>query len=157
MRQIINLINEFSPPERPEIGRPNDEKIVAAFEQTLSEKLPKDFIAFLCDYDSIVAMDIWNGYWIGGLTSIKQMMEQKSFPSRCTEASKSYHLIPIATDGGGNGFLMALGQNNLVWKWWHETEQMDLVAKSFSDFLERVKTDWEHFLRKDYAWQYLSG
>lgn len=102
-------------------------------------------------------MDIWNGYWIGGLISIQQMMEQRSFPSRYAEATENYSLIPIATDGGGNAFLMALGQKNLVWKWWHETGKMDLVAKNFSEFLARVSADWEHFLTKDCTWKYLSG
>jgi hypothetical protein len=37
------------------------------------------------------------------------------------------------------------------------TEGLDLVATEFFEFLERVATDWEHFVADDRSWSYLSG
>jgi hypothetical protein len=77
-------------------------------------------------------------------------------------------LLPVAGDGGGNLFLLELGERCRVFKWNHERTSLErdvraahpsltLVAKSFAAFLARVVEDWRRFLRGDTSWDYLAG
>ena len=62
--------------------------------------LPGDLREFLELTDSIVAMSVHNGYWLGG---INNLIDEGSLP-RVADGEAA---IPVATDGGGNAFVLA--------------------------------------------------
>ena len=61
--------------------------------------------------------------------------------------------IPVATDGGGNAFL--LSASGVVWQWNHETGEVENVAPSFGAFLERVAEDWAAYISDEPDWRFL--
>jgi hypothetical protein len=91
-------------------------------------------------------MSVHNGYWVGG---IEQLIDGDSLP-RIADGEVA---IPIATDGGGNAFV--LGASGQVWQWNHETDKLNLVAASFGAFLERVAEDWAAFVSEKPGWRFL--
>ena len=101
---------------------------------------------------AIVAMDIHNGYWIGGPVELARSIRRNDFPADLDEGGRTVRAIPLATDGGGNAFLMAGGS---VWRWNHETGVCTVVAGGLDEFLRRVAQDWSHHLQGDETWDYL--
>jgi hypothetical protein len=60
---------------------------------------------------------------------------------------------PVATDGGGNAFLLsACGR---VWRWDRQTGDVSPVAESFGAFLTRIAADWAAYLADTPGWRYL--
>jgi SMI1 / KNR4 family (SUKH-1) len=155
LSRLHELAEEFSTDERPTFHQGASQDSISAF-QAAAAQVPKDFTYFLTQCDSIIAMDVWNGYWIGGVGGLLQNMARRDFPSVVSDANNSVPVIPVATDGGGNAFLMSLSGDK-VWKWNHGTGDTTLVAPGFSSFLARIAEDWEHFLSDDRTWPYLSG
>jgi len=135
-------------------GAPED--AIAALEECLPAPLPPDFTRFLRACGGIQAMDIWNGYWIGGVPELTRSIKRYDYPSTVEENNGATPVLPIATDGGGNAFLMSLSDET-IWKWDHETGNVTAVADDFGDFLQHVIEDWEYYLANDDAWDYLSG
>src|SRR5262245_48246821 len=80
--------------ERPRFDPPATPQAITELECIAGFPLPAEVRAFLAEAESIVAMSVHNGYWIGG---IKQLVESGSLP-RVAEGEVA---IPIATDGGG--------------------------------------------------------
>lgn len=154
--RLHELAMEFPDDERPIFNGPASEEAISSFQAAASAQLPDDFAAFLRKCDSIIAMDVWNGYWIGGVEGLLGNIDCNDFPSEVLEGKSPVAVVPIATDGGGNAFLLALSGNK-VWKWNHESGDTELIAHGFTSFLGRIVEDWEHFLRNDAAWGYLSG
>jgi hypothetical protein len=101
-------------------------------------------------------MEVWNGYWVGGLAQLTTNVSRGDFPATVAEENGPSGVMPVATDGGGNAFLMSL-RGGTVWKWNHETGGVRAVADNFTGFLQRVLQDWEHYLSDDDTWDYLSG
>ena len=62
--------------------------------------------------------------------------------------------MPVATDGGGNAFLVDV-DTSAVWFWDHEIKADRVVAKDFVDFLRRVADERRHAAAGDEAWTYL--
>ena len=154
--RLHELANEFSTGERPTFHQGASSDDISALRAIAAAEVPEDFTYFLSQCDSIVAMDIWNGYWIGGVERLLRIIAGKDFPSEVSERNNPVSVIPVATDGGGNAFLLSLNGDK-VWKWNHETGDAILVANGFSSFLARIAEDWEHFLSDDRTWRYLSG
>lgn len=99
-------------------------------------------------------MDIRNGYWIGGPAELSRAMGRGDFPTIVDAGGRPTRVIAIATDGGGNAFVVAADLGT-VWRWNHETASVKHVARDFSEFLHRVAEDWTHDLDGDDAWDYL--
>ena len=95
----------------------------------MGNSLPASIRAFLAEHDSIAAMDVWNGYWIGGV-SLLRSIERGDFPG----SVESHRVMPIATDGGGNAFLMPGDSDGRVWKWSHETSEVKVLAEVPSNY-----------------------
>ncbi len=91
-------------------------------------------------------MSVHIGYWLGG---IKKLVEGDTLP-RVAEGQAA---IPVATDGGGNAFLLVA--SGRVWRWDHETDNLKLVAESFGAFLERVAEDWAAYVSEKPGWRFL--
>jgi hypothetical protein len=113
--------------------------------------------------------DVFNGYF---LFSPLLVVRQTEAPRRLHVGHgadlSEVEVLTVGGDGGGNLFLMSTSPDapGAVWKWDHEAEvRFDGVAKdgltrvadSFGGFLERVATDWEHFVARDRTWNYISG
>ena len=127
---------------------------VRSLENELGLGLPDDLVEFFLLCDAIIAMSVWNGYWIGDLKKITIPAFRDFFPTTVDGSSGPEPTIPIATDGGGNAFLVSL-TNGSVWSWPRETGAVSIIARSFKHFLERVVADWEHAIINDGNWKYL--
>lgn len=132
--------------DRPRFGPPATSQSLVELERTAGFALPQDLRDFLEQTESIVAMSVHNGYWLG---SIRELIDRDSFP-RVAEREAA---IPVATDGGGNAFL--LGASGHVWRWNHETDELKLVAATFGAFLERVAEDWAAYVSGKRNWCFL--
>lgn len=111
--------------------------------------LPRSLIDFFRLNDAVVGMSIHNGYYIGGADKLLRMIQRNDI-FRVDDREPA---VPIATDGGGNAFLIY--GDGRVERWNHETEQCEFVADSFDDFLARVTEDWEAFVNDRSDWTYL--
>jgi cell wall assembly regulator SMI1 len=145
--ESANMLPEWAKPTVHEAATTED---IASFEEVIGTLLPEDFRRFLTMSDGIVAMDVQNGYWLGGTKLLTRSVHRNDFPG-FIENNK---VVPIATDGGGNVFLLSLGGYH-VWRWRRETSQCDVVSNSFIEFLLRVASDWEQFASENDHWKYL--
>ena len=132
--------------DRPQFEPPATQQSMVELERIAGFGLPSDLREFLEQTESIEAMSVHNGYWLGG---IEQLVEGGTLP-RVADGEVA---IPVATDGGGNAFL--LGASGKVWRWDHETDKVEMVAASFGAFLERVAEDWAAYISDKPAWQFL--
>jgi hypothetical protein len=117
---------------RPTFEAPAPPEAVAAFERAAGFPLPADLRDFLGTTGSVVALSVHNGYWLGGVERLTAWPQSAALPSSVA----GERLAPVATDGGGNGFLISAAGK--VWRWDHETGRLSVVATSFAEFLERV-------------------
>jgi hypothetical protein len=122
---------------------------MAAFERVAGFALPADLRAFLASAGAVVGMSIHNGYWLGGVERLVDWMGSGALPGEVA----SEQVAPVATDGGGNGFL--LSSRGRVWRWDHETGRVSEVAGSFAEFLERVALDWAAYVADTPGWHFL--
>jgi hypothetical protein len=150
VRQLQLLADRMPRPEcawevRPRFDPPASPTMIANFERVIGFPLPLDFKQFLTLNEAVIAMDVHNGYWLGGIDRV----DLSAFPQEVTGEK----VAPIATDGGGNAFLITANGN--VWHRNHETQSSKEVAKSFSIFLDRVVADWKAYLEDTPGWSYL--
>lgn len=131
--------------ERPRFAPPAPHEAVAAFERVAGFTLPADFRAFLALTGEVVGMSIHNGYWLGGV----ERLVPDAFPREVAGEPAA----PVATDGGGNAFLLSAGGR--VWRWDHETGSVSAVAPSFAGFLSRVADDWTAYVTYTPGWKFL--
>lgn len=127
----------FDPPAPPEA--------IAAYERAAGFPLPADFRAFLAHTGGVVGMSVHNGYWLGGVERLAVADTPK--------VAGNERVAPVATDGGGNAFL--LSEAGRVLRWDHEMGSVTEVAKSFADFLERVADDWAAYVADTAGWRFL--
>jgi cell wall assembly regulator SMI1 len=132
--------------ERPRFEAPATPQGIAELERVAGFGLPADLRAFLEQTDSVIAMSVHNGYWLGG---IMQLVNRDALP-RVVAGEAA---IPVATDGGGNAFL--LSSSGAIWRWDHETGNAKVVATSFGAFLERVVEDWAAYIDEQPGWRFL--
>ena len=130
---------------RPTFGDPATADAIANLRAMAGFPLPAGLEALLSTHESICAMDIHNGYWIGGL----EQLANSGLPRRAQDEAA----VPIATDGGGNAFL--LSSSGRVWRWDHETDGIALIAANVEAFLERVAADWEAIVAGTPGWQFI--
>jgi len=155
LSRLRKLADEFPAEGRPRFSPRASADSLVAFEKVVGTRLPEQLAGFLRQCDSIVAMDVWNGYWVGGVEQLLRSVGRNDFPAKLVEAENDV-VVPVATDGGGNAFLMSVNDQR-VWKWNHETGNSTPVAHDFVSFLGRIADDWEHFIAGDPVWRYLSG
>jgi hypothetical protein len=151
LRQLAELFPHPDMPweTRPEFHPPLSPESISDLEGEWACSLPQDLRAFLGLCGGINAINIRNGYWIGVLD------RSRGLPEAVTTDDGNTVVVPIAIDGGGNAFLLAPAYGR-VWRRDHETGMVRPVAESFSTSLERIADDWEHHLRDDRNWVYLT-
>lgn len=135
--------------ERPRFGPPATPKQLAAFERAAGFPLPPDLRAFLSACSAVDAGSVHNGYFVGGVAKLTRSLAREDFPRNVSTEP----VAPVATDGGGNAFLVSAASR--VWRWDRETGSVSEVAGSFAEFLERVADDWAAYLGDAQDWQYL--
>jgi cell wall assembly regulator SMI1 len=132
--------------ERPRFESPATRKDIADLERAAGFGFPAELGEFLEQTDSVTAMSVHNGYSLGG---IRQLLNGDGLP----RVVGSEAAIPVATDGGGNAFL--LSSSGRIWRWGHETGKAKVVADSFGAFLERVVEDWAAYIDEQPGWRFL--
>jgi len=142
--------------ERPIFSPAPPAEAITSLQACVHLPIQDDFISFLKECDAIIAMSIWNGYWVGGVSTLARSIRRKDYPSQLSRKWGQPDVMPVATDGGGNAFLMCL-KDGSIWKWDHETGDCTTVARDFISFLIRIAEDWEHYLAGDRSWNYLAG
>lgn len=133
--------------ERPRFDPPVSPEAIAVFERVAGFPLPADFRRFLAQAGAVVGMSMHNGYWLGGLERLALMA------GGLPREIRAEPVAPVATDGGGNAFL--LSADGRVWRWDHETGAVSQVAASFAAFLARIATDWEAYVGDIPGWRFL--
>jgi len=151
LRKLAEMLPHENCPwdEQPTFKAPKSEDLIIKLQEEAGFSFPTDLLAFFSEVDSIVGMSVHNGYWIGDVQKLSDMHSARNFPRIIND----YKAIPIATDGGGNGFL--IDSSGYVWNWNHGSEQLKQVSDSFTGFLERVVEDWEAFVFSRLDWEYL--
>ncbi len=140
--------------ERPRFHGAASVQQIDALETALGNRIPDDFRRLLQICDAIVAMEVHNGYWIGGAEALAEGVAREYLPRMISDGLTSAPAIPIATDGGGNAFLARVADGS-VWRSDHETGNVEPVASSIDGFLQRVADDWVHFAADDHDWHYI--
>lgn len=154
LNRLRSFTDVFPEGEGPAFSPPASADSIQAFESAVGFPLPAELREFLTQCDAVVAMDVHNGYWIGGTTGLTRSVSRGDFPRRIDSGGEPVAVAPIATDGGGNAFLLT-PPDGRVWRWDHETGRVSAVAGSFVAFLERVAQDWERAASGDANWKYL--
>jgi len=132
---------------RPTFDPPATPEAIAAFELAVGFPLPADFRAFLASAGAVIGMCVHNGYWLGGVEQLARLVEVGSLPREVAGEL----VAPVATDGGGNSFLLCSGGR--VLRWGHDTGVVSAVAGSFAAFLERVADDWAAYVAGTPDWR----
>jgi hypothetical protein len=117
-------------------------------------QLPDDVVTYLHLCGGIAAMTMHNGYWLSGARDIASQSFRENLPMSIVVSHKSESVIPIATDGGGNAFLLSV-KTGRVWRWNHENDEVRPVTSSFTEFLHRVVEDWTAYITDKPDWKYL--
>jgi len=148
----------YYPTDEPTFGDGATEADLNAFEAMLPAPLPIDFQYFQTICGSISAPHIWNGYFLHEIMLVQRIMfDYESYPKNFFLDINRLRMLPIGSDGGGNLFLMSIGPANYITKWNHEVNEQSRLANNFTEFLQRMVEDWEHFIVEDSGWHYMSG
>lgn len=145
-----DLLDDY---DRPTSNGPATPEHIALFEAAIGCPLPPDARDFFQAHDSISAMDVHNGYWIGGLAILARSVSRGDFPTEIDSRS----VFPIGTDGGGNAFLATAGEGGPVWKWRHDVGESVLLAGSLAEFLGRLADDVRAFADGETHWNFMAG
>jgi hypothetical protein len=138
---------------RPIFGAPSSADQIGVLESTIGGPLVPSLRSFFETHDSISAMDVHVGYWIGGIDTILRSLRSGDFP--VTIESRS--VFPIGSDGGGNAFLIPIDADGPVWKWSHETGEVCKIAESFERFMDRLADDFRMFAAGKDDWAFMAG
>ena len=138
-----------------------------AISAIVGEALPVDYRYFLEQCAGFAGMDFHNGYVMHTPEEVVRLLAPSGAPKRVKTLDGALAVLPIASDGGGNVFLLQLRPPNVVLRWDHELGGEDAVssghpalrpvADGFASFLERIRDDWRHFLGPDPgSWNYIT-
>ena len=151
--RLQTLAYQFEEWRRPTFDQPVSSDELSLLNSRY-DQIPTELKEFFTKTRQIVAMDVWNGYWIGGNVVFNPRPDD-GFPKLGVNDDEKFDVMAIATDGGGNAFLFCLERGS-VWKWDHETNRTRFVSDSLVQFLLAVADDWQHVLDEDFTWNYLT-
>lgn len=134
---------------------------------TVGEALPVDYRYFLEQCAGFSGLDFHNGYVMHTPEEVIRLLARSGAPKRVQTLDGAIPVLPIASDGGGNVFLLQLKPPFLVLRWDHELGGEDAVssghqslrpaADGFASFLDRIRDDWRAFLGPDPgSWTYIT-
>jgi cell wall assembly regulator SMI1 len=138
---------------RPVFSNPARADQILELESMMGSTLSPDVQAFFETHDSISAMEVHVGYWVGGIETILRSIRRGDFP----DSIESHRVFPIGSDGGGNAFLMPVDSDGPVWKWSHAIGEACEVAESFPQFLDRLADDFRMFAAGNDDWPFMAG
>jgi hypothetical protein len=159
VREIVARLRavatRFPEGDRPTFAPPASTADVESFARAAGAPLPPVLREFFAITGEIVAMDVHNGYRVGGPAKLARSLARGDhYPNAINLSPAGGPTVPCAGDGGGNGFDLAV-HDGAVWFWNHETGVARKITTSFASFLERIGDDWEHAAAFDYTWHYL--
>jgi hypothetical protein len=135
--------------EQPRFEPPAFLEAIDALERAAGFPLPTDLRIFFAHTDAVIGLSVHNGYWLGGIEQLSRSITRGDLP----RSLYGELAVPIATDGGGNAFL--LSETGRIWRWDHETTHVSAVAPSFGVFLDLVAADWAAYIAKMPGWRFL--
>ncbi|TWT49553.1 SMI1 / KNR4 family protein [Rubripirellula amarantea] len=150
MRETVASLPDY---EQPTFSSPATPQQVAHLEAAIGGPIPPDIRDFFAVHDEVTAMDIHNGYSIGGSTGLARSVARGDFPL----SVDSVDVFPIGSDGGGNAFLMPRAGGGPVWKWRHDIGDFVAVADSFAQFLDRLADDFHAYADGRTDWDFMAG
>lgn len=165
----VPLLESPYPLHGPHLGPACCEAEIEELEQVVRGSLPSEYREYLATCRRIDAEDVFCGYFLfSPLRIVGGDGSRPRFHVKLRGQLDEVWVVPVGGDGGGNLFVMGTTENasGVVWKWNHEhpvrfdgmaQEGLMQVASSFAEFLERLATDWEHFVGGDRGWAYLAG
>lgn len=154
VQRLVDLGHRYPPDVAPLFEGPAAPGELTDLEKALGEAIPAAFLRLLQTTRAIVAMDIHNGCWIGGPVQLARSIRRGDFPGSLRAEGRDERALPIATDGGGNAFLLVIRLGS-VWRWDRGTGAVAYVSPDLTEFLARVAADWQHELEGDATWSYL--
>ena len=134
----------------------------------VGEPLPVDYRYFLSQCAGFTGMDFHNGYAVHTPEEVVRLFREAGAPRQVLTDRGAVPVLPVASDGGGNVFLLKLRMPHVVLRWDHEIGETGAalppghpgfreVADGFVVLLERIRADWSHFLGPDpEAWTYIT-
>lgn len=168
--EAVPLMASLYPLSNPIIGAGACDGELDELSGRFREGIPSDYREFLGSCRAISAMDVFSGYAFYSPLSL--VSHDQSVPRRIHVVGErglvEVSVLAVAGDGGGNQFLLGMSGElrGRVWKWSHEdpvrfdgvaNAGLNAVASNFTEFLERVADDWEHFVSATKGWKSLSG
>lgn len=81
--------------------------------------LPPDYAYFLSRCRGFAGMDFHNGYAVHGPELVLRILSEPGAPKWVRTNTSSLPTIPVASDGGGDVFLLDLGSPYTVRRWGH--------------------------------------
>jgi hypothetical protein len=152
IRELHRSAALFAGNDAPRFAPPASQADVEELGRALRRPVPQDVSELLRRHRAIVAMDVHNGYWIGG--SETGTLALANQPSEALLDSERVEVVPVATDGGGNTFVRS-GLDGTIWRQDREKSSYRRIAHDLANFLRRVAEDWVHASQNDPAWRYL--
>ncbi|MCA8987092.1 MAG: SMI1/KNR4 family protein [Planctomycetaceae bacterium] len=138
---------------RPIFAAASSADKIAELESVFGCNLQPAVRAFFETHDSISALDVHCGYYIGGIDMIIRSLQRGDYAPNLNGTA----VFPIGSDGGGNAFLMPVGEDGPIWKWSHETGGTTQIADSFKVFLERLADDFRMYAAGNASWTFMAG
>jgi len=158
MHQVVGELRDaaaaFPDWQRPRFHDPATASALAALADAVGAPLPAALDRFLRITDAIVAMDVRNGYWVGGTAELIRSVQRGDHPTSVVVGRSTERVVPVATDGGGNAFLATV-DGGAIWRWAHEVDGAERIAPTFETFLRRIAEDWRRAVVGDTGWTYL--
>lgn len=102
LRAVAERFEEW---ERPSFSPRSGSEAITGVE------VPASLVEFFGQCDQITAMSIHNGYTLGRAAWVRRELSNGMFPRQV----ESQPVVPFATDGGGNAFLVGVAED-AVWR-----------------------------------------
>lgn len=124
-----------------------DELTILEVEREIGRALPADYREFLSHSDGATPSPNFFDTQGSGNSRVRKFVPAQDLLRLCNEVAGLYELdiraLPVAEDAFGNYVLLRTSETDFgnMSFWDHETDEVSLVAASFTDFLTVLKPD----------------
>src|SRR5690242_17653890 len=94
----LQAVGKGLPPEEQPTFHPGaSAAALGSLQECVPLPIPEVFLSFLRRCDAIVAMGVWNGYWVGGAETLEGAIRSGAFPGRMGREGGQADALPVAT------------------------------------------------------------